>query len=154
MPDQASIVTTIKFEVMNTNCKVLVALDTPLLNYFLCVNYLFQSHAVSVACCDRVATCKPPMPGADRRRGSGTLRTSTRTRQQDKAEETVSQLPPAHGYTTFAHAQYCLPDMPLCMSFLSVLQKTRRVSSPSSASFNAEQPRRTNSQVCKRRLDP
>jgi len=33
---------------MNTNCKVLVALDNPLLNYFLCVNYLFRSHAVTV----------------------------------------------------------------------------------------------------------
>lgn len=37
------------------------------------------------------------MPGADRRRGSGTGRNNTRTKQQDKAEETASQLPPTHG---------------------------------------------------------
>ncbi|KAL0034420.1 hypothetical protein WJX79_001255 [Trebouxia sp. C0005] len=48
------------------------------------------------------------MPGADRRRGSGTLRTGTRTRQQDKAEETVSQLPPAHG----KQGGFLLPAVP------------------------------------------
>ena len=37
------------------------------------------------------------MPGTDRRRGSGPVRSNTRTRQQDKVEEAVSQLPPTHG---------------------------------------------------------